>query len=214
MTRRTSALLAACLGILAAGSVHGQARNAPARDPDKVRPDPVAEHAAKLAEINAWLRRLVGQYRLSLAGASGEGAADCATVGSGPGVHCAFGFGAPVMLFGVDTEGPRVHRFQLNGDSTAEMSMSQLRGDAVTFHVGDCPVIQHYPPGASRVGVTTFTVLFCRREVRVHVAPDGRFVRIRHSTYERVLVRQPGAPSQIMEFPRQLNWTLERMQAR
>jgi hypothetical protein len=213
MTRRWSALVAACLGILVAGSAHGQARNAPARDPGKVRPDPVAEHAAKLTEIDSWLRRLVGQYRLSLLGASGEGAADCASIGSGPGVHCYFGFGAPVMLFGVDTAGPRVHRFQLNGDSTAEMSMSQLRGDAVTFHVGDCPVIQHFEPRITRAGMTTFTVLSCRREARVHVAPDGRFVRIRHSTYERVLWRQPFTPSQIVEFPSQLNWTLERVQA-
>lgn len=150
----------------------------------------------------------MGQYRLSLYGTSLEGIADCAGIGTGPGVHCYFGFGIPVMLFGVDTEGPRVHRFQLNGDSTAEMSMSPLRGDAVTFHVGDCPVIQRFP----RVSSTILTVLTCRREARVHVAPDGRFLRIRHSTYERVLVRQPGRPSQIMEFPTQLNWTLERVQ--
>lgn len=216
MTRRSSALIAACLGILAAGSVHGQARNAPGRKA-QVRADPVSEQAAQLTQIDNWLRGLVGQYRLSLEGTSLEGIAECSGIGTGPGVHCIFSFGAPVMLFGVDTEGPRVHRFQLNGDSTAEMSLARLRGDAVTFHVGDCPVIQHYPPAISSRGARTFTVLFCRRKARVYVGPDGKSVRIQHSTFERVLVRPPltrppPAASEILEFPTHLNWTLQRVQ--
>lgn len=222
MTRRASVLLAACLGILAAGSVHGQARNAPAREPGKVRPDPVAEHAARLTHIDRWLRGLVGQYRLFVEATTLEGIADCAGIGAGPGAHCIFSIGPPrqrdrwenaVMLFGIDTGGPGIRLYQINRDSTAEMSMARQRGDAVTFQVGDCPVIQRYPPAVSRAGVTNFTVLSCRRETRVHVGPDDRFVRIRLSTVERVLVRPPRGPSQIREFPSQQNWTLERTQA-
>lgn len=221
--------LATCLSILVAGSVHGQARptdqDAGRRTPARV--EPAAEQAAQLTRIDSWLRSLVGQFRLSLEGTSVEGVADCSGIGTGSGVHCAFGFDAQgqqdristAMLFGVDnvdTEGPRVHRFQLNGDSTAEMSASRLRGNAVTFQVGDCPVVQHYPPVVAINGVTTTsTVLFCRRETRVLVEPDGRFVRIRQSTYERVLVcrRPTDRPCEIKEFPRPLNLTMERVQA-
>lgn len=221
MRRRASTLIAACLGILAAGTVHAQARNTPARKAT-VRVDPVVEHAAKLAKIDSWLRSLVGRYRLSVDGSSQEGIVDCSGVGTGPGVHCIFSIGPPrqrdrwenaVMLFGIDNEGPGVHRFQINRDSTAEMSVSPLRGDAVTFHVGECPVIQHYPPVVSINGVTTFSVLFCRRETRVLVQPDGRFVRIRLSTVEQVLVRPPGGGGKIMEFRSLVNWTLERTPA-
>lgn len=225
MTRPWSALIAACLGILAAGSAHGQARNATVRDPDRVRPDPVAERAAKLMQIDSWLRGLVGQYRLSVTGTSLEGSADCSGIGTGPGVHCIFSIGASgqrdrwenaAMLFGIDTEGPGVHRFQLNRDSTAEMGVSRVRSNTVTFQVGDCPVIQHYPPAISSMGVRTFTVLFCRREIRINVGPDGNSVRMQHSTFERVLVRPAlsrPALSEILEFPTHLNWALERVPA-
>jgi hypothetical protein len=224
MTPRSSALIAACLGFLAAESAHGEPRNATNLEPDRkahVRADPVAEHAARLAKTDNWLRALMGQYRLSVLGTSLEGLVDCAGIGAGPGVHCIFSIGAPgqrdqwenaVMLFGIDNEGPGVHRFQLNRDSTAEMGVARLRGDAVTFPV-ECPVIQHYPPVISFWGVTTFTVLFCRRETRIHVGADGRFVRIRLSTFERVLVRPPGGRGQISEFPSFVEWTLERVQA-
>lgn len=220
MTRRSSALIAACLGVMVAGTVHGQARNAPVREPGRqarVRVDPVTQHAAELTQIDSWLRSLVGQYRLSLDGTSLDGTADCAGIGIGPGVHCIFGLGAPgqsgrrisTMLFGVDIEGPQVHRFQLNADSTAETGAARLRGDAVTFHVRQCPVIQRFPATSPDISLT---VLFCRRETRVHVVPDGRFVRIRQSTFEGVLVRRAGR-SEIREFPSRLELTLERVQA-
>jgi hypothetical protein len=66
---------------------------APAREPGKIRPDPVAEHAAKLTEIDTWLRGLVGQYRLSLDGTDLEGISDCSGIGTGPGVNCFFSSG-------------------------------------------------------------------------------------------------------------------------
>lgn len=219
MTRRSTALIAvlASLGMLAAGSVHGQARNASGRNA-QVRTDPVAEHAARLTQIDSWLRSLVGQYRLSVLGTSQEGIVDCSGIGTGPGVHCIFSIGPAgqrdrwenaVMLFGIDSEEPAVHRFQLNRDSTAEMSVSRLRGDAVSFHL-ECPVIQHFPPVVTFNGVINFSVLFCRRETQIHVGPDGRFVHIRLSTVERVLVRPSG---RIVEFPSRVEWTLERVQA-
>lgn len=217
---RSSALIAACLGVLMVGSVHGQARNVTTRKA-QTRADPVAEHAAKLTQIDSWLRALAGQFRLSVAGTSLEGIVDCSHIGTGAGVHCIFSIGASgqrdrwenaAMLFGIDTEGPGVHRFQLNRDSTAEMSVARLRGDAVSFHL-QCPAIQHYPPVITPNGVINFTVLFCRRETRVHVGPDGRFVRIRQYTVERVLVRPPGGRGEIMEFPTRVEWTLERVQA-
>lgn len=216
MTRRSSALIAACLVILAAGSAHGQARNVTGRKA-QIRADPAVEYATNLTQIDSWLRRLVGQFRLSVLGTSLEGIVDCSGIGTGPGVHCIFSIGASgqrdrwenaAMMFGIDAEGPGVHRFQLNRDSTAEMGVSKLRGDAVTFHV-QCPVIQHYPPVISFGGATNFHVLFCRRETRVHVGPDGRFVHIRLSTIEQVLVRPSG---RIREFRTLVEWTLERVQ--
>lgn len=143
MRRRSSALIAACLVLLAAGSVHGQARKVTSWDPGRKaqgRADPVTEHAAKLAEIDSWLRSLVGQYRLSIPGTTVEGMADCSGIGTGPGVHCIFSTGPPgqrdrwenaMMLFGIDTEGPGVNLFQLNRDSTAEMSVSRVRSSTV-----------------------------------------------------------------------------------
>lgn len=190
----------------------------------QVRADPVAGRAAQLDRIDSWLRGLVGQFRLSVAGTSLDGTADCAGIGSGPGVHCMFSFGAPgqnrpgmAMLFGIDNSDskvPRVHRLQLNDDSTAEMAMARLGGNTVTFQIGDCPVIQHYPAAINGGIITTYDVLFCKRETRVLVEPDARYVRIRQSTIERVLVcrRPTDKPCKIQEFPTPLNLDLERVQ--
>ena len=77
-----------------------------------------AARASKLAEMEAWLRRLVGRFRIEgrieqpmlIAGAGGRpvpvtqtgkitGIADCVGIGDGPGVHCVLNATWPMMSY-------------------------------------------------------------------------------------------------------------------
>jgi hypothetical protein len=226
MRRRSSSLIAmlASLGILAAGSAHGQVRTQPVWKSGgevQVPADPASMLAAKLAELDSWLRALEGHFSLSverheiaglpaMPGMAPEGVVDCSSIGAGPGVHCLLSIGPPhqrhrwessVMLFGVDIDGPGIHLFRLNSESTAEAGVSPLRNNAVIFHVS-CPVIQRYPR-------SLMEVLSCRRETRVHVRPDSKSVEIRQYTNEQVLMC--GGRCRVVMLATHLEWALERV---
>jgi hypothetical protein len=98
--------IAACAAMFASICASAQGRAAPARKPpveapvddDKVL-DPAAR-ARKLAELDGWLRRLVGHYRVNgnvdqalnynqlRKSSKIRGMADCNAIGAGPGVRC------------------------------------------------------------------------------------------------------------------------------
>lgn len=209
-------IILAVVSVLAAVPASAKGRMpAVARQDSKVKVDPAAEHAATLAELDAWLRRLQGQFRLSVPGSLGlEGIADCAGIGDGPGVHCIFRVGpasrkerwsASVRLFGLDMGAPGISYLQLNSNGTVEGGVAKLQGDTITFRV-DCPVAQSYGRGAA-------TMTACRRELRIRAPADGKLVRIRSSFYVRWSRPPRGNFAPDADVPGIVEWLLERKSA-
>lgn len=120
LTRASATTLLACVGLLVSDMVHAQARGPSRLAPRQVErsaPRPAEEAAArksKLAEMEAWLGRMVGEYRLegtvsAHVGSTShginlgqarcgtgqcflesrpQGVGVCSSIGSGPGVLC------------------------------------------------------------------------------------------------------------------------------
>lgn len=195
--------LLACFTLLGCGEAAAQARGAPVERKQGNALDPQVERVAALTELDTWLRRLVGRFRITTIGQP-IGEADCAGIGAGSGVHCLYRFARPgrddrwgvqVRMFGLDLDMPGIGYLRLNGDSTAEGGVAKLRGDAILF-IGDCPVIQ-----PERTGPIVVTVLDCQQELRVY-APPGKAIRIRNRVRQFVMVSTPPSPTGRISRPR------------
>lgn len=178
--------------MLACGEAAAQARGAVSRS-TAIDKDPVVERIAKLAELDTWLRRLKGKFRITTQSGQAIGEADCMGIGEGPGVHCIYRMSrgrkdrwtVQVRLFGLNLEQAGVDYLRLNGDSTAEGGTAKLIGDLVIF-LGDCPIIQ--PP---QTGMVVVTMTACRQELKMHAAPGGKPVRINTRVTQGLLVSSP-----------------------
>lgn len=101
----THVALLACAAMATSGVLHAQARaTAPRelRSNQKLDKQPAVldevSRARKIAEMEAWLLRLVGQFRVdgkhdaAVVGRAVHGHANCIAIGDGPGVRCAIGY--------------------------------------------------------------------------------------------------------------------------
>jgi hypothetical protein len=198
--------LLASAALLACGEASAQARGKPVESRQGVDTEPEMQRVTALLELDSWLRRLAGKFRISTSTRI-IGEANCGVIGVGPGVHCIFRitpstsndrWRVQVRMFGLDLTAPGIGYLRLNHDSTAEGGVAKLQGDAIFFN-GACPVIQ-----PERAGPVTVTVLDCQQELRMR-APPGKAVRIRNRVQQYVMVIPPrGRP-----FRRRTSFTEE-----
>lgn len=143
-----------------------------------LNPGIATAQASRLADLEDWLGRLVGQFTVQTQGARpAQGSGECRRVGTGPVVSCLFtilessGARAPampqLMLFGVDAADPAIELLQLDYGEPAISARGSLRGDTVVF-TGACPNRAIDP-------VPTVT---CDRLVRIHAAPGNQSIQI------------------------------------
>lgn len=191
-----------CVALAGTGMARAQARGPTVNEVrERTAQEPEAARAAKLAELDAWLRRLVGRYR------TGEGQrqilSDCVSVGTGPGVHCVRGVGSftPAMtLYGVDPDALGIRFLEVNGNSIAEGDLGKLRGNTVHFSRIQCPSTLER---RAKMDITT-----CERQLRIYAPPEGRYVLVQQYTALRMFVptppsgrRPPNMPvTQLIEF--------------
>jgi len=205
-------VLLACAALLASGEVAAQARGGAAKKKEGVAVDPVVGRIDALADMDTWLRRLAGRFRITVIGQP-IGEADCVGIGTGSGVHCIYRFARPgwedrwgvqVRMFGLDLDAPGINYLRLNGDSTAEGGVTKLRGDTISF-IGDCPVVQ-----PERSGPVIVTVLNCWQELQMH-APRGRNIRIRNRIHQYQMISVPGGRPSRANVSFTQEWQLERV---
>jgi hypothetical protein len=157
----------------------------------------------KAADIDAWLRKLEGKFRIEgtfyregdeVNVARASGLEDCVTIGPGAGMHCvinvvwdedygADGQGgqtgvsslAPAMIqYGYDPVTSRVRYLQVDNQSLAEPNESLLRGNTIATRT-HCA---NTP--ASQV---------CERVTRIYIPPDRSYITMTidmERTYARV----------------------------
>lgn len=157
-------------------------------------------HAKKQRELDAWLRRLVGRFRVT-GSASVEGLADCVAIGTGPGVHCVVSYGssgtpvrdAPtVTLYGMDPDRQAIRYLEVNGRSLAKEGLGRLSGSTLSFRM-EC---------LARVPIERATTLLqCERELQVYAAPNGRHVQISDISKQH-FIPPPPPPSPVGRTPR------------
>jgi hypothetical protein len=189
LPRRALIAVLACAAALAPGESVAQARGTIAFELREVEPvDPeeaAATHAAKLVELDAWLRGLAGRFSYEgvwdPGGRSARGMGDCIGFGAGPGVQCVINVTTPqtrgqpglatlepaMILYGIEPDGPAVHRLQVNSKSIAEGALGSVSGNRATFKLG-CVNEPAIPP--------------CRRFIRIEFAWEGRLIYIRDDT--------------------------------
>lgn len=146
----------------------------------------------RLAELDAWLRRLAGLFDVAGMPTSLNGMEDCMRVGNGPGVHCIRSVGAnsyerarpTVVLYGLDPHALGIRYLQVGFDSRAEGDLGKLTGNTATFR-SPC-----YAPGGPRS-----TTVSCERRIRIHAPPDGQYVRIDFETEQKLIVHGGGQGS-------------------
>lgn len=131
-----------------------------------------------VADLEAWLGRLVGNYTAQARGASqAQGTAVCQRVGAGSGVSCLFTLASPdgqrapgmpqLMLFGIDPRDQTIQLLQLDFGEPAISARGPLRGDAVAFR-SECP---------NRANDPAPTVV-CDRSVTIRAMPGAGLIEI------------------------------------
>ncbi len=161
---RTAHALLACGSLLACGVVHGQARGPSAEEVhehgQKVGKEEVLDDTArarKLAELNDWLHRLTGRFRIDgevefpggppngegMQGGRVRGIADCIGIGDGPGVHCMINATWPIFADPLPTTSdllnamqPAVLTIGLNLDPPGIQSLLVTDDSITQFWVG------------------------------------------------------------------------------
>jgi hypothetical protein len=201
---RTSAtVLLFCTATLTWNAACAQARGLPAQ---KVRERSgsggAIAQSLELSSLDAWLRRLVGRFHVTgnAINAGVQGLVDCSGVGDGPGVHCVsdlkssqLRFFPRVALYGLDPATQGLRYLEVDNLSRVDHAAGTLAGDRATFQVR-CPAVSY---SNNYVKVTT-----CRRVVRIHAPPHGRFVEIWTDTY--ILPEWESDPRRAFHIPQHL----------
>jgi hypothetical protein len=190
-----TALLIA-IALLISAQVKAQAHGPPATEfLDEPEADHPAAHAAKIVDIEAWLRKMTGRFRLSSAiNPERPGLLmDCMGVGEGPGVQCVTGRGgntpkgeeanASMQLFGVDPLALTVRRLTVNGRGIAQHAQGKLRGDTLVFPRTNC-VIPENIRSAQRI-------VSCEEILKVRALTNGQEMQFTTETILTRLVRRP-----------------------
>lgn len=182
---------------LCCGTAHTQGRGPTAQELRNRAVDAATLPAAGMDELNAWLGRLVGRYRIAgfwgvpvktvsfcengrecnerLTQSVFEGSADCTRIGEGAGVNCIIGVAGAKrdgvfpksMLFGVDPVLRRIRYMLMDNQGIVESEVGELSGESVTFRV-TCPMID----------IPMYNTLYCRREIRIRAPVDGETLQI------------------------------------
>lgn len=191
---------------LGCGDVNAQTRGAAGAM--KENAEAAFARNSELTELDAWLRRLVGRFRI-LQRHQPLGEVDCVGIGNGPGVHCIFRITPPgiqgvwidVYVFGLDLATPGINYLKLNSDGTAEGGVAKLLGSSIAFR-GDCPVVPVGGPG---------TTISCWRELRIDAPHATKPVRIRTRMRHKFVSRAPNRRTSIVTLPSESDWLLERV---
>lgn len=152
--------------------------------------DSIEVHAARITELDTWLRRLTGRFSVSRRGRP-QGIVDCAGFGRGPGVDCVLVprpgqngvLGPTVTLYGMDSNSAGVSYLQVNGRSIAEGDLGFLSGDTVTFSKVSCPRFVDQQP---RVSIMT-----CDKKLRIHAPPHGKYILFQYITEQLIVLPTP-----------------------
>lgn len=183
----TLAAVLACAAVLASVEVNAQARG------PRSAPRPPPDKEARLAELDAWLRRLVGQFHVKssnlwmlMDSPSIEGSAECRAVGAGPGVNCLLSFVHPsgaeyfeVFLYGLDPDNPGIRVTRVLSYGRVRVARSSLNGDTFAF-VTECEGMEpscteytriHAPPGGNPIRMTIESVRTSADTLRYGVVP-------------------------------------------
>lgn len=213
----------ALVGIPASGQVRGPPLK---RNQDKAVQESAAR-AKELAALEAWLRRLVGRYRIPSSRLSvgpvhfeskTDGIADCVGIGTGPAVHCTISVNASgeqrgivwVYLLGLDPDELKIRYLRVDGGgSFAEGASGKLLGNSVTFRA-PC-----FLPHIEDLQARSMTIVSCDRSLRISAPGDASYVQIEESTLERAIPNPlPNVPmrrqSAIVTFPYVITYRLER----
>lgn len=205
--------LLSCSTVLACGDASAQARGGAGAMKYKEGTDPAVSRNAELMELDAWLRRLVGKFRISTSLQPNVGEAECVGIGGGSGVHCLFRFtssrpgqwSVQVFMFGLDLDAPGVRYLRLRSDGLAEAGVAKLHSDAVLFS-GDCPIIQP-PAGPGRHQVP----LWCRQELRIQARPEASAIRFRFRTTQAIQSRGGDGRLRTSSMSFDMQYQLDRM---
>jgi hypothetical protein len=150
---------------------------------------------AKLAEMDAWLRRMTGRFRLSSATNSERPGVlvDCIGVGAGPGVQCMTGRGgntpegepanASMQLFGLDPLTRTISRLTVNGRGIAQHAQGKLAGDTLVFPRTNCPVPENIR--------NEMDMISCVEILKIRARASGEELQF---ITEMILYRMPPAP--------------------
>ncbi len=203
-----TALFATLVAMLVFADARAQVRGPSVKEVrERVDADPAIARAAKLAELDAWLRRLVGRYAVSgsvgmpyryspvcrrntrcqepaLPPNSGfKGLADCTRIGDGPGVHCL------VNITGIKGRQYRIYpKAMLYGIDPDALGIRYLQVNGESIAEGDIGTLAgdsvSFRFTCPIVRMPMYNTLYCHREVRIQAAPDGKRVEISTRTDE------------------------------
>jgi hypothetical protein len=177
-----------CVAGLACSQAMAQAHGPRATEfLDQPLPDDPAARAARLSEMDTFLRRLIGRFREAKGkGNDSERLVDCTAIGEGPGVQCMNGLGSrsdtggstSAMMFGMDPGALKVNFLRVSAKGIAEGGLARLSGD--TLHVKfPCTI----PPDASEV-------ISCEVRLRYYAVEGSREVAVTTETIRRVMTRR------------------------
>jgi hypothetical protein len=183
------------------GDANAQAHGPPAtefKDESTDINDPVLR-AAKLAELEAWLRRLVGRFRDTRNPKDFERERmDCTGIGTGPGVQCfttmvsnsfSVRYGVPksvssgndspeAKLFGLDPGALRVNYMQVDSKGLPEGGLGTLSGDTLYLKY-ECKI----PPDAK-------DIVSCENRLRLYAPPNSKALAVSWELTLRISTRR------------------------
>jgi hypothetical protein len=177
---------------LACARVNAQAHGPPATGIlDESEADTPATHAAKLADMGIWLRRMTGLFRLSSALNSERPGVlvECVGVGDGPGVQCMRGRGgntppgeqanASMQLFGMDPLALTISSLTVNGRGIAQHAQGKVKGDTLVFPRVNCAMPENIR--------SERRVISCEEILKIRALPDGKELQFTTETRMRTL---------------------------
>jgi hypothetical protein len=163
--------------LLASARLNAQAHGPPATEfLDEPEEDTPSTLAAKLADMDTWLREMTGRFRLSSALNSERPGVvvDCVGVGDGPGVQCMTGRGgntrpgeranASMQLFGLDPLALSISRLAVNGRGIAQHAQGKVRGDTLVFRGINCAIPENIR--------SEMRVISCEERLKIRALPD------------------------------------------
>jgi hypothetical protein len=186
------------IALLISAEVKAQAHGPPATEVlDEPEVDHPAAQAAKIVDLDAWLRKMTGRFRLSSAINSERPGllVDCVGVGDGPGVQCVTGRGgntpqgeeanASMQLFGLDPLALTISRLTVNARGIAQHSQGKLKGDMLVFPRINCAVPENIR--------NRMRMISCEEILKIRSLSNGQELQFTTEVIQRIL--PPSVPA-------------------